>query len=172
MNFKSIEYLSTGNPRQKQAYSELNELGIMQDLADFNPVLTGTIPIGIDLPQSDLDIVCECPDLDTFAWRLRLLYHKKAGFRIRLKEFYNITSVVASFKSDNFEIEIFGQDLPVEQQNAYRHMLIEHRLLEEHGPEFRDEVIRLKKEGYRTEPAFAKVLGLKGDPYLELLKVE
>ena len=171
MNFKSIEYLKTGSPRQQLAYKELIDLGIMQDLSEFNPVLTGTIPIGIDLPGSDLDIICECKGLDAFSGRLKELYTQKPGFRIRIKEFHGIPSVVANFRADNFEIEIFGQSLPVENQYAYRHMLIEYRLLEERGADFRKEIIRFKMEGYKTEPAFAKVLGLKGDPYQVLLEL-
>ncbi|PWV51912.1 DUF4269 domain-containing protein [Chitinophaga sp. S165] len=32
--------------------------------------------------------------------------------------------------------------------------------------------IRLKKLGYKTEPAFCMYLDIKGNPYLELLKLE
>ncbi|MCD6090725.1 MAG: DUF4269 domain-containing protein [Bacteroidales bacterium] len=32
---------------------------------------------------------------------------------------------LTKFKTDNFEIEIFGQNIPTEKQNTYRHMLIE-----------------------------------------------
>ena len=51
-------------------------------------------------------------------------------------------------------------------------MLIEHRLLQERGEAFRRAIITLKQRGYKTEPAFAKALGLKGDPYLALLPYE
>ncbi len=34
---------------------------------------------------------------------------------------------------------------------------------------FRQEIIALKKQGYKTEPAFAMALGLKGDPYYKEL---
>lgn len=60
MDLKSIEYLKTGNTRQKKAYTLLKELKIIEYLESYDPVITGTIPIGIDLPESDLDIICEC----------------------------------------------------------------------------------------------------------------
>ena len=34
-------------------------------------------------------------------------------------------ATLAKFKTDNFEIEIFDQNIPTEKQNTYRHMLIE-----------------------------------------------
>ncbi|MET0945472.1 MAG: DUF4269 domain-containing protein [Flavobacterium sp.] len=34
---------------------------------------------------------------------------------------------------------------------------------------FRLEIIKLKQKAYKTEPAFGLLLGLKNDPYLELL---
>ena len=37
---------------------------------------------------------------------------------------------------------------------------------------FRRQIIDLKKQGLKTEPAFAKLLALTGDPYVELLSFE
>ena len=39
-------------------------------------------------------------------------------------------------------------------------MIIEHKILEERGENFRQEVINLKKAGVKTEIAFARLLGL------------
>ena len=35
-----------------------------------------------------------------------------------------------------------------------------------------ESIVDLKKQGHKTEPAFAIALGLSGDPYIELLKFE
>ena len=48
-------------------------------------------------------------------------------------------------------------------------MIIEYKILELHGEVFRQEIIKLKSKGLKTEPAFAKLLGLVGNPYEELL---
>ena len=48
---------------------------------------------------------------------------------------------------------------------------MQHLIIEEQGEEFREQVIKLKLQGYKTEPAFAKLLGLKGDPYVAMLEV-
>ncbi len=48
-------------------------------------------------------------------------------------------------------------------------MVIEHKLLLERGEEFRLKIVDLKKQGYKTEPAFAMLLGLENDPYNEML---
>ncbi|MNO76159.1 hypothetical protein D3C76_672280 [compost metagenome] len=37
---------------------------------------------------------------------------------------------------------------------------------------FRERIILLKTSGWKTEPAFAKALGLEGDPYEALLELE
>jgi len=48
-------------------------------------------------------------------------------------------------------------------------MVIEHLIMEQF-PNIRREVIHLKKQGYKTEPAFCKILGLDGDPYDSLIE--
>ncbi|MGV2488720.1 UNVERIFIED_CONTAM: DUF4269 domain-containing protein, partial [Bacillus mycoides] len=58
MNFDNIEYLQHGNNRQRQAYSILTNNQILSKLKQFDPILVGTIPINIDIENSDLDIIC------------------------------------------------------------------------------------------------------------------
>jgi Domain of unknown function (DUF4269) len=78
-------------------------------------------------------------------------------------------TVAAIFALDVFTIEIFGQQIPTLQQAAYRHMLVEHTLLWERGEDFRKQIVELKKQGYKTEPAFGKLLGIDGNAYEYLL---
>ena len=68
--------------------------------------------------------------------------------------------------------EIFAQEIPVTKQVAYRHFLTEERLLKLGGPLFKEKILTLRKEGLKTEPAFAKALNLAGDPFEELLKLQ
>jgi hypothetical protein len=167
--FETIAYLKTGNPRQQQACIVLEELGIIDKLQEFTPVLTGTIPIGIDIETSDLDIIGCYKNALEFASVLQQHFGNETGFRISTKIKRGSETVVAKFVSGGFAIEIFGQPVPVHQQNAWRHMLIEQAILQERGEEFGQQIIGLKKQGIKTEPAFAQLLGLSGDPYQALL---
>src|SRR5690606_36414925 len=66
MNFDNIEYLQHGNDRQRQAYSILTNNQVLSKLKQFDPVLVGTIPINIDIENSDLDIICCFSDKQEF----------------------------------------------------------------------------------------------------------
>lgn len=70
---------------------------------------------------------------------------------------------------EGFPIEIFGQNKPTTQQNAYLHMVAEYKILQEKGEKFKQKIIELKKQGIKTEPAFGMLLGLE-NPYEDLLK--
>ncbi len=172
IDFEKIDYLKIGNDRQRKAYEFLMESDIFEILKEYNPILTGTIPINIDLPDSDLDIICECNDHDTFCDSLKQHFGKYDAFKLWTNTFYGVKASIASFNSENFMIEIFGQNIPTVQQNAYRHMIIENQILLEKGLDFKNRIIELKTAGLKTEQAFAKLLGLSGDPYLELLKLD
>ena len=172
-NFKEINYLKQGNSKQKKAFETLSEHAILKRLAEYSPILVGTIPINIDIENSDLDIICCFQDKDSFKKNVIECFGKYKDFQIWENANFNPVAVVASFMTNDFEIEIFGQNRISTQQNAYRHMLIEHKLLLEKGESFRKEIIELKKSGLKTEPAFTKALGLKGEnPYTELFQFE
>ncbi|TJZ53816.1 DUF4269 domain-containing protein [Sphingobacterium olei] len=172
INFDKIEYLQYGNNRQRQAYSTLTNNKVMLKLEHFDPILVGTIPINIDIENSDLDIICCFTNKQEFQKSLITNFSDERNFTIGEQQSIDTLAIVANFVVDNFEIEIFGQSIPTKQQFAYRHLIVEHNLLNKHGEKFRQEIIKLKRQGHKTEPAFGLALGLTGDPYTELLKFE
>jgi len=172
MNFENIEYLKHGNNRQRQAYFILTSNQILSKVKRFDPILVGTIPINIDIENSDLDIICCFTDKQEFQKSIIDNFSNEGSFTIRVQPSLDTVAIVANFVVDNFEIEIFGQSTPTKQQFAYRHLIVEHNLLNKHGEKFRQQIVEFKRQGYKTEPAFALALGLTGDPYIELLKFE
>lgn len=172
IDFTTIEYLKTGNTRQRQAYRVLSDIGIFEKLSAFSPLLTGTIPIEIDVPSSDLDIICECENHMAFAGILEQEFGNEDQFKLKTSHWGGLPTIVASFEVGEFEIEVFGQPVPTQEQNAFRHMMIEYYLLQKRGPDFKAEIIELKRKGMKTEPAFAQLLGLPGNPYEALLGVD
>jgi len=168
--FDDIGYLASGTPRQQQAYQLLTQHKLMNILHEFNPVLVGTIPINIDIENSDLDIICCFSTKEDFKNSVALAFSDFDDFLLTDTLINQQETIIINFSVDSWPVEIFGQHIPTRQQNAYRHMVVEYLLLEHYGAPFRQQVIELKKQGYKTEPAFAKLLRLNGDPYLELLK--
>lgn len=171
-DFTQPDYLSRGSQRQKEAFLILVQNGVMEKLEAYQPILTGTIPIGIDIPQSDLDIICYVQNENDFIDRTRMYFGKMDGFNIQKVQVSIPPAAVVSFRVSGFEVELFGQNTPTVEQMAYRHMLVEARLLCELGEDFRQSIIRLKNDGYKTEPAFAIALDIPGNPFEALLKLE
>ncbi len=103
---------------------------------------------------------------------LKLNFENEISFSINQKVFDNDGAVIARFQIAGFEVEIFGQNKAIEKHLAYRHLLIEFKLLKTKGEQFRESIIELKKNGMKTEAAFCKLLNLTGDPYHALLSLE
>jgi len=173
IDFTTLDYLQSGNERQKRAYEVLIKHKVFEKLKPYSPVLAGTIPIGIDIESSDLDIICEV-DLrfeEDFLDDIMFSRLIPADAEVKVE---NVTidgekSIVINFLLEEFPIEIFGQNKPVLAQNAYQHMIAEYRILKEKGEDFKYKIIELKKQGIKTEPAFGLLMDLK-KPYKDLLK--
>lgn len=137
-------------------------------------MLAGTIPIEIDIESSDLDIVCEVNLRfeEDFLEEIMLSKLIPTDVEVSVEKVMvnGEESIVLNFMLEEFPIEIFGQNKPTTQQNAYLHMIAEHKILEERGEEFKQKIIELKKQGIKTEPAFGMLLGLE-NPYEDLLKL-
>lgn len=170
IDFTKIDYLKNGNERQKKAYKVLTKYKLLEKLSDFSPILAGTIPIEIDIESSDLDIICEVKNRVEFAKFLNKIFAEfDTDLNIETVRIKEIESTICNFELDGFLIEIFGQNIPTTQQNAYLHMIAEHKILQEKGENFKQKIIELKRKGIKTEPAFGMLLNLK-NPYEDLLK--
>lgn len=144
---------------------------MLEKLAQFEPMVIGTPPLGLDIESSDIDIACTSSDLDLFRLAVTARFGPQAGFSIANVSKTVEPAIRASFQSHGWEIELFCQALPVREQHGVRHFLVEERLLRV-VPGLQSKVIELKQSGQKTEPAFATLLNLDGDPYEAMLELE
>ncbi|NII82739.1 MULTISPECIES: DUF4269 domain-containing protein [unclassified Pedobacter] len=168
--FNNIDYLQTGSIRQQQLYKTLEKSGLLDLLRAYDPIVVGSIPLGLDLPDSDVDIICSYADKLKFQNYLKAVFGEKVGFVTSQSAIYANETITANFREDNFEFEIFGQQIPTRDQMGYKHLLIEDHLLMTHGQTFKNQICELKEDGYRTEEAFCKLLGINGNPYIALIE--
>lgn len=172
IDFTRIDYLKTGNERQKRAYEVLIKYRVFEKLKLYSPILAGTVPIEIDIAGSDLDLICEVNLEFEEEFLDDLMFSKFISYDVEVE--YPIINgekcITLNFMLEEFPIEIFGQNKPTTQQNAYLHMIAEHKILQEKGEEFKHKIIELKKQGIKTEPAFGMLMNLE-NPYEDLLKL-
>jgi hypothetical protein len=168
MDFTTINYLKTGTPTQQKTYTTLTHLNIFNDLKKYNPILVGTIPIDIQTSKSDLDIILETNHVSELADCLTKLYKNLANFNLEIKNL-NQHILACNFWFEDFEIEIYSQNMATQLQNGYLHMIKEYEILQAYSNDFKQHIISLKQQGIKTEPAFAQLLNLKGNPYEALL---
>lgn len=168
-NFEDIAYLQAGSPLQQRAYAILRDFRVMEILQDFNPILIGTIPLDIAIADSDLDIACEVYDLQLFADHVAKHFARFNAYQFNRKWIRGKEVGIVNFILMGIPVELYGEGRPVPEQYGYRHLVVEAKLLASGGEGLKREVIRLKEQGLKTEPAFAQALNLEGDPYENIL---
>lgn len=170
-DWRDIDYLATGTDVQRRAHQTLTQLGILTELAPYDATLVSTVCNDIDIPGSDLDIICYTVEPLRFIQHVSQRYGSMRGFTVTHHPEPR-SAVVIQFFTDDFEIEIFAQNIPVSEQNALRHMLQTNRVLKIGGSLWRGAIRSLKLRGVKTEPAVAQLLDLPGDPYQAVLALE
>jgi hypothetical protein len=154
-------------PDYRQA---IDRLRVMDALEDFDPHIAGTLPLGLEVPGSDVDILCHAPDAGAFAQLVWSTFREQSAFSIR-QWTQEERPVIASFEAHGWRFELFAHPTPVAFQPGWRHFEVERRLLALGGLPFRRAVMDRRCKGAKTEPAFADSLQLKGDPYAALLEI-
>ncbi len=171
IDWQDIDYLASGNPRQRHTHRFLVESGILSALKKWKPLLTGTVPIDVSVADSDLDILCTVSDLNEFERFLKKQYGDEEGFIVFQFNSSDGPAVVSRFQLGREDLEIFGTNKSTTEQTAFKHMQLEWLLLQILGEDLRSCVKELKRNGVKTEPAFCQCLGVEGDPYKTLLDV-
>lgn len=166
-DFTSIGHLKTGSYIQQKTYQIITEYNVLEILSKYNPIVVGTIPIDIHIDSSDVDIILESNEINKLAIHLESQFIKFKSYHLEIK---NENILICKFSIEDLPFEIYACPTKTIKQNGYRHMLIENEILNHFGKDFKEKIKRLKIQGYKTEPAFCKLLDLKGDPYISLLE--
>ncbi|WP_429045896.1 DUF4269 domain-containing protein [Aeromonas hydrophila] len=171
IDWRRLDYLAHGNPRQRSAHALLTA-GVWDALAAqcSDLALVSTIAIGLDRPGSDLDIVCQHPEPATFAAALAA-----QGWRVAQKgaDIWLAEQTVTGADGHPWPLELYLTPDPLERLNGWRHLSLMAALLERFGAAFYHQVLRLRlEEGLKGEAAMCHLLGLAGDPYAALLTLE
>ncbi len=167
----SLESIITLEQNQ-DVFQALRRSGVLRDLHLRDPLIVGTFPLGIEMKNSDLDILIFADDLSTLAQELEMRYGSLTGYSLETYSVGGEPSVICRFTLEGIPFELFGQSRAPVHQEAFRHYLAEERLLKFGGVTLRESVMRIRGEGSKTEPAFCQALKLLGDPYQLMLKVQ
>ncbi|MGY3854535.1 DUF4269 domain-containing protein [Aeromonas aquatilis] len=179
-NWRRLDYLAHGNPRQRSAHALLTA-GVWDELAAqcADMALVSTLAIGLDRPGSDLDILCQHADPAAFAatfaeqgWQAS---HKGDNIWLLERTFACLDLHIANSNNRiaSWPLELYVTDAPIETQNGWRHLTLMAALLERFGDAFYRDVLHLRlEEGLKGEAAMCRLLGLAGDPYEALLTLE
>lgn len=177
-NWRRLDYLAHGNPRQRSAHALLTA-GVWDELATqcADLALVSTLAIGLDRPGSDLDILCQHPDPAAFAATLEaqgwLASAKSDNIWLLERVFPYATDSDCDKSEGSWPLELYVTAAPIETLNGWRHLTLMAALLERFGDAFYREVLRLRLEdGLKGEAAMCRLLGLAGDPYAALLTLE
>jgi predicted metalloenzyme YecM len=152
--------------KNEKVMSALMVSGVLRDFRECRPLVVGTYPLGLDVSGSDVDILFGVKDFDVVAEKLKRLLGGELGFEIVVRE----ESLVCRFSVEGVLFEIYGEELESVEQMGYRHFRVEEHLLKYRG--VRDEVMKLREGGVKTEEAFAKVLGIGGDVFEGVAGIE
>lgn len=164
---KSLEHIINIEKNSK-IMTFLNDTGILNKFKQFSPCISGTLPLGIQRQDSDLDILFCADDLQEFLDHAKSVFQNESGFHFQFSQNQGLESLVINFEYLGLPIELFAQDCDSFQQRANQHFLIEGRLLKVLGSSFCGKVCDLKQQGIKTEPAFAQILNLD-EPYQDLV---
>lgn len=170
-NWRRLDYLAQGNPRQRSAHALLSSgvwdalERLCQDLA-----LVSTVAIGLDRPGSDLDVLCQHPEPARLAALLR-----EQGWTASDKghQVWLLEQTLTGPDQARWPVELYVTQAPLETLNGWRHLNLMAALLGHFGHDFYQAVLHLRlEEGLKGEAAICRLLGLGGDPYAALLTLE
>ena len=168
LSLESVIHLEANEP----VFSALKKSNVLIDLKHLSPVVAGTFPLNINVAGSDIDVLICGNNLREMKSLLIQKYGSWMNFQCREMSVQGEETILSSFSFQGIDFEIFGQKKPSIQQTGYLHFLIEERLLKIGGPIFQNQIKTAREQGLKTEPAFAQVLGLQGDPYQQLLLLQ
>lgn len=156
----------------QKVWNAISDSQILKHFKSLHPLIAGTFPLSVNLSTSDVDVLLHSDNLASMEKNLKELYSNQPDFEITKSEVDGLPTLICQFCWDQVPFEVFAQNRHPVEQKAYRHFLVEERLLKLGGDDFFQKILSARADGLKTELAFGKVLDLQNDPYEELLTLQ
>ena len=152
-------------------FKAIKESDIFNILKEMDPVIVGTFPLNLNISNSDIDILISSSDLNFTKEIFIKFFSRHLNFSLNTHIIDKEIALILNFEFQNFKFEIVAQHKPIVKQTAFRHFILEERILKLSNKNYIKKLQELRSQGLKTEPAFAKLLNLEGDPYQAILNL-
>lgn len=150
--------------KQESLTQAYNNFVHLSGLGAHDPLLAGSLPVGLYMSNSDLDVLVGHTEWQTFSKDFfEKIKTQATNATYKLEADYALINL--AYRGVPFEI-YFAEKPPI-LQRAGRHLQIEARLIQLF-PRALQILKKLRTQGMKTEPAFAQAFHIEGDPYEEL----
>ncbi|OYZ20087.1 MAG: hypothetical protein B7Y39_11215 [Bdellovibrio sp. 28-41-41] len=136
----------------------VSELNLLEIFKDHQPFIAGTVPLAVDLPSADLDLLVSFTDVAEFKDMCQQTFTMLPEFEISQSEISKIQYCLCRFDYRGIPVEIFCSLLSTFKQNGYLHFNSEEKILKYAPATWTQQILDLKGKGLKTEPAFAHLL--------------
>lgn len=164
MSLHSVTRLENHTPAQVR--EELN--AVLATLEKKQPLLVGTYPLGLQDSSSDFDILIHSENHVDTSSALKELFGSKPCFQQATEADYILTSFRLT---DGHRVEVFASATPPYKQRAFKHFLVEEKLLKVLDKSTTQEIRNLRGQALKTEPAFVQALGEDVEDPFEFLEI-
>jgi predicted metalloenzyme YecM len=158
--------------KNKRVYQAILDSKVLEILKPYKPLVAGTFPLDLALENSDVDIILTAADLESLSQFLQGQFSLFSGFKAARTDVNGEPSLTVNFTIGDVPFELFAQRVESVEQRAYLHFQVEERLLGLADAQLAPKILALRRTGAKTEPAFAQILRLAGDPYQALLELQ
>ncbi|MGL5795867.1 MAG: DUF4269 domain-containing protein [Waterburya sp.] len=154
--------------KKMQAKKAIEKSMVLDKLIEYSPTVVSTILVGFDTQDSDIDIICTYIDQKRYIEHIKNNFSQNNAFAFLKKDDF----VLFQFAFDGFLLEVYGEQNPIQKQNAYRHFKIMERISKIGGDNVQKIIRELKQNDVKTEAAIAAIFQLSGNPFEAVLEIE
>lgn len=174
IKFHNISLKSIINFEKRPKFAMLvTELRLFETFKNNEPFIAGTIPLAIDTDTAALDFLVTFPTHQEFSDVCTQEFSHIPNFELSQGHQNGADYSLCKMRYRDLPVEIFSSTDSTFSQNGFLHFQAEEKLLKYGLTDWQADVIKLKSNGLKTEPAFALLLKqAEVDPYQYILAVQ
>lgn len=155
-----------------EIFQAIESSKVLVKLQEFDPLVLGTFPLGLQNAESDIDISVNVNDLKAFQNQMIREFRSYPEFHIWQGDVDSQDACSVSFLHQEKRFEVFAQAKESIMQNSAIHFFAEEKILKYASAKKTELILKLRQAGKKTEPAFAEALMIKDqDAYEVMLKL-